>query len=158
MTYYMQLKDVPTQHIASVRLHTPFSDLGSTFAGTVHGIVDRVSPMGAWPRGSPLAIYYNTPFSAADVDVEIAVPIASNVALEDEGPAFQTRDLPGGRVAYTMHNGSYGGIGAAYDELIRWIAREGMKPIGPPREIYLVGPEQTESPSEYLTEIEVPIE
>lgn len=67
------------------------------------------------------------------------------------------KDLPGGAVAHTLHVGPYGAIGAAYDALYTWIAAHGLRPNGPPREIYLVGPGAAPSEAQYRTEIVVPI-
>ncbi len=39
-----------------------------------------------------------------------------------------------------------------------WVDGHGHKRIGPPREVYLVGPGQGVQPQDYRTEIEVPID
>ncbi len=155
MTYEVQVKDLPAQHVVSAHIHTPFAQLGSTFAEEVGRILGHVSPLGGWAVGAPFAIYYNQPFSPGDVDVEIAVPVSAGVAVNEE--ELRTKDLPPARAACTVHSGSYGAIGEAYKEIFDWLAKAGRSAAGPPREVYLVGPAQTDRPAEYLTEIEVPI-
>jgi effector-binding domain-containing protein len=152
MTYEVHEKDLPTQHVVSARRHTTLAALGETFSEELDHILDRITPLGSWPSGAPFIIYYNQPFKPEDLDVEIGVPVASAVPIADE------HELPAARVAYTVYTGSYGGIGAAYEDLYRWIGRSGHKPAGPPRELYLVGPRHTDRPTEYVTEIELPIQ
>lgn len=152
--YGVELKLVPRRHIVSQRTHTSLPKLGETFAGIVDGIRGRIAPLGEWPAGAPFAIYYNQPFKPDDIDVEIGVPVMNAVAV---GGGLNASDLPGERVASTTHIGSYGAIGGAYEELFNWIHEHGLETAGPPREIYIVGPAQTDRPAEYVTEIDVPI-
>jgi len=155
MGHEMHIKDVAAQHVVASRAHVKFDELGARLATTVRSIVERLGPKGRWPTGAAFAIYHNQPFRPDDVDVEMGVPVASDVDVHDA--AVDSRDLPAGRVAYTVHRGRYGTIGAAYDELHRWMREHGHTPAGPPCEVYLISPAQTDRPDEYLTEIDVPI-
>lgn len=65
--------------------------------------------------------------------------------------------LPGGPVARTVHRGRYEDIGAAYEAIFRWIHQHGRHQAGPPREIYLTGPDSDVVPEDYLTEVVVPL-
>ncbi|HEY0499989.1 MAG TPA: GyrI-like domain-containing protein [Kutzneria sp.] len=58
--------------------------------------------------------------------------------------------LPAGRVATTVHYGSYAGLGAAHDAVIAWCAAEGLARIGVRWEVY--GPHD-EDPAKVWTEI-----
>lgn len=89
------------------------------------------------------------------IDVELGFPVAADAKVPCSTAAM--KDLPGGAVAHTLHVGPYGAIGAAYDALYTWIAAHGLRPNGPPREIYLVGPGAAPSEAQYRTEIVVPI-
>jgi effector-binding domain-containing protein len=58
--------------------------------------------------------------------------------------------LPAGRVATTVHYGSYAGLRAAHDAVIAWCAAEGLARIGVRWEVY--GPHD-EDPAKVWTEI-----
>lgn len=60
-------------------------------------------------------------------------------------------------VARTCHRGSYGEMGAAYRALREWMHATGVRPIGPPTEAYLVGPDEVSDPRALITEIRVPV-
>ena len=62
---------------------------------------------------------------------------------------------PGGSVASVVHVGPYDGIDAAYAEIQAFIRTHDLDPAGPPREIYLTGPDV--APSETRTRIEFPV-
>jgi effector-binding domain-containing protein len=151
MPYEVLEKELPSQRVVSTRQHTNFASLGETFDAELDHILGRIAPLGSWPAGAPFIVFYNQPFKPEDLDVEIGVPVASIRPLAGE------HELPAEHVAYTVHTGSYGAIGAAYEDLFCWIRQNGHTPVGPPRELYLVGPRHTDRPDEYVTEIEVPI-
>lgn len=154
MSYEIHVKQVPTQHVATNRTHTSLDTIGDAMTLTISKIAAGVTPAGA-ARGAPFAIYWNEPFKADDIDVELGIPLAPGATVADSAGAV--KDIEGGPVAYTVHTGSYGSIGAAYEALFAWVKQHGMRPIGPPREIYIVAPGPGTRPDEYRTEIAVPV-
>jgi effector-binding domain-containing protein len=60
-------------------------------------------------------------------------------------------------MACVVHAGSYESFGATYGHLMGWIEANGYRMVGPPREIYVRGPESGDDPSTYVTEIQVPV-
>ena len=42
-----------------------------------------------------------------------------------------------------LHEGPYAGMGAAYESIEGWLSEHGRSPSGPPREVYLTGPDET---------------
>ncbi|HSK48316.1 MAG TPA: GyrI-like domain-containing protein [Coriobacteriia bacterium] len=124
--------------------------------GELYGWVERY---GLQPVGMPAAIYLTmpdvTPMEAAEW--ELWAPIAGGageVARDEEG--FGVKRLEAETVASTMHKGPYDEVAPAYAELGKWISEEGYQVVGPPREIYYSDPEIV-PPSEYLTEIQIPV-
>ena len=51
------------------------------------------------------------------------------------GPVVPS-ELPGGRVAATVHRGPYAELGAAHDAVRRWCASQGLVTAGPRWEVY----------------------
>lgn len=156
MNYEIHVKQVPPHVIASERRHTVLAELGNVMQSTLAQIATSVHPPTA-AQGAPFAIYYGETFKPDDIDVEVGLSIAGNATL-DPSARVQRRQLDGGPVAFTLHVGPYETIGAAYTALYEWAKVHGHKPLGPPREIYLVGPGQGVTPAEYRTEIDVPID
>jgi effector-binding domain-containing protein len=66
------------------------------------------------------------------------------------------KNLPGRRVAFLVHKGSYETIGSAYAKLYEYVVREGYGLLGPMMDLYLNDP-NTVAPGEVLTEIQAPI-
>jgi len=156
MNYEIHVKQLPPQVIASERTHTALAELGNTMQSTLATIATSVHPPDA-AQGAPFAIYYDEPIKPDDIDVEIGVPIAGGATLQQSARVHR-RQLSGGPVAFTMHVGPYDTIGGAYTAIYDWVKAHGHRPLGPPREVYLVGPGQGVDPADYRTEIDVPID
>jgi AraC family transcriptional regulator len=121
----------------------------------------HIMPRGAIVTGPPMFICHETcieDVKRADAEgnavVEVVVPVAKEVEGTDEITFYE---LPGGKMAKTVHKGPYEECEATYMKLFSWIVKEGKKVIGPIREAYLNDPREV-SPEETLTEIYVPIE
>lgn len=153
MSYEVHVKQVSPQVVVTQRRHSSLAELGDAMQTACAKIAMAVDPPDA-ARGVPFALYYE-PFRPEDIEVEIGLPVAPDAKVTEA--EVHRRELPGGPVAYTVHLGPYSTIGAAYEALDAWIDEHGHARRGPPRELYLVGPGQAETPSEYRTEIEIPI-
>ena len=147
------LKEIPAQAVASVRDVIPtYGDLDQLF-GEVFAYLGqhRINP-----AGPPIGIYHDEGYREQDADVEIAVPVTDPVP---EGEWVKPRRLPAvDEMACLIHQGSYETIGGTYGQLMGWVEANGYRLSGPPREVYLRGPESGKDASGYVTEIQVPVE
>ena len=94
--------------------------------------------------GHPFVLYHGPVNHDEDGPVEVCVP-------KDDGD----KRLPAGEVAFTQVSGNqcdFPEILGAYESVYRWAKEHGRDPDGPPREIYLNGPEE-----ELRMEIAVPL-
>ena len=66
-------------------------------------------------------------------------------------------ELPATEVAVVEHLGDYDDLEDTYRDLGAWVATHGEPVDLPVRELYLVGPGDTDDPVEYRTEICWPI-
>lgn len=155
MNYEIHVRELAPQVVVTERRHATLAELGKAMRSTLAKVTRSVAP--PEPMGAPFAVYYNEPFRPEDIDVEMGLPVSDDAKVL-ESHDIHLRVLSGGPVAYTLHVGPYAAIGSAYDALYKWIDDHGHERTGPPREIYVVGPSQGVKPSEYRTEIEVPID
>jgi len=61
------------------------------------------------------------------------------------------------KVARTVYRGPYQGLGQAWGEFGKWITAQGHKPEDDLWECYLAGPEKSNDPAEWETELNRPI-
>jgi effector-binding domain-containing protein len=152
-TQEVALKKIPAQTVASVRDVIPsLNDLGQLF-GEVFAYLGqrRITPV-----GPPIGIYHDQEFREQDTDVEVAAPVTGSVP---EGDRVKGRKLPAvEEMACIVHKGSYETVGGTYGQLMAWIEANGYRMVGPVREVYIQGPESSDDPSTYVTEIQLPVE
>ena len=115
------------------------------------------------PTGSPrVNIYYEEEFRGEYDDYEMCIPVPSthtpSVVVENAGP-FELRELPAiEAVATYMHQGDYDTLNEKYLYLQRWAVENAYKLSGVWRFVWHRGPMHYVDPSEYLTELQHPIE
>lgn len=117
-------------------------------------LMTRIGKAGIVPAGPPFIVYHSVIDQQSDGDIEICVPVAG--PFEGEGDVYGAV-IEGGSAASTVHRGSYGEIGPAYQTLTGWIQEHGHEIAGPPREVYLTDPQQTPNPADHVTGIVFPI-
>ncbi|HEX6248264.1 MAG TPA: GyrI-like domain-containing protein [Nocardioidaceae bacterium] len=143
MRYEMQFVDLQAQHVAVVRGHVRTEEL-KDFLGPAFGeVIHVLDTQGLHPTGAPFGRYRLTEDGA--FDAEVGFPC--NDVVKPEG-RVEASELPGGRVAKTLHQGAYDGVGAAYQAAVDWLTDEGCVTVGAPWECYLDGPEVAEPRTE----------
>jgi DNA-binding transcriptional MerR regulator len=115
-----------------------------------------------WNRASPTEIFYEEEFQGDYSDAEYTIPVDAShtptVTLGDLG-TFTLREVPAIEAAATyLHQGDYPSLNEKYLFLQRWAVENGYKLSGTWRFVYHRGPMHHVDPSEYLTELQHPIE
>ncbi|SFR02053.1 effector-binding domain-containing protein [Lentzea waywayandensis] len=154
MSYEVKLTELASVTAAHVRSHTTTAAIGEAVGQGLKELFEFAVAAGAAPAGPPQLAYPGQFEPGAEVDLDLYLPISK--AVSPKG-AVDVVELPGGPVAQTFHQGRYDTIGAAYEAVFRWIHTTDRHRAGPPREIYLTGPDATSSPADYLTEVVVPL-
>ena len=122
--YEVRIKQVEPQRYDSVTRRLRVDELDGFIASTVAELGAGDAP--------PFAVYHGRVNEQEDGPVEMCVPRAGGA-----------RELPAGEVAYTVAEGKqceFPEILGAYDAVARWVQEQGRELAGPPREIYLDGP------------------
>ena len=154
MEYQVRVRELVAQPVVSVRGHSSIAEMPAFFKSVYAEIFALLGELGIRGAGIPFSIYHDPEFREDDIDMEVVVPVSE--PAEDRG-RVRAGVLDGGAAATTLHLGTYEEIGAAYRALADWILSHGHEMAAPPRECYLVSPNETPNPSEYRTEILWPI-
>jgi effector-binding domain-containing protein len=148
------LKELADQFVLGVRFHTTYEKLDVSIGSAFADIFTRLGERGEFPAGPPFSIYYGEEWDESDIDMEICVPVVRPMG---GGGRVAGRELPGGLVASTLHMGPYHEVAEAYQALDLWMKERGYGYTGPPREVYLVGPEQVDDEADLRTEVMFPV-
>jgi effector-binding domain-containing protein len=125
-----------------VRASTTWPEFGSVWRPLLDQVWDRLRAHGI-SSGCPNVMLYLD--DVPNVEVGVVCDDAS-VA----GGAVVASVLPSGRVASATHRGSYEGLGAAHDAVVRWIEENRERAAGPRWEVY--GPHH-DDPAEVWTKV-----
>ncbi|MDZ7680008.1 MAG: GyrI-like domain-containing protein [Acidimicrobiales bacterium] len=153
MSYTVQVDEVAPQLVAAVRVRTGIGRIGDDIGAGFGRLMQTLASEGVEPAGSPFIVYHDVIGGDADGDIELCIPITRKVDGDEE---VSSREIGGGTVAATVHQGSYEEVGSAHHALNAWIAEHGRGAAGPPREIYLNDP-RTVVPDELMTRVEFPV-
>jgi effector-binding domain-containing protein len=152
--YDVVIKKLEPVQVASLRKVQPNPQaVGEMFTE----IFTFLGKKGVRPMGPPYGIWHDLEYKEADLDTEVAVPVAQKFPA---GEGVVPAELPAVlAAACTIHQGAYEGFSQAYTAIMGWINANGYRVAGPYREIYLRGPgPQATDPNTYVTEIQVPVE
>lgn len=99
--------------------------------------------------------YHDGEYRERDIDVEFCEAVTARGA---EPPGIRFKSLaPVAEAACVMHRGPYAGLREAYAALFGWIDANGRAAAGNPRESYIDGVWNREDPTDWLTEVQLPL-
>ncbi|MFI7115362.1 GyrI-like domain-containing protein [Amycolatopsis sp. NPDC049868] len=154
MTYQVHVTDLEPVTTAHVHRHTTTEEIGNAVSAGFAELYSGVTGAGATPAGPPQAAYPADFKPGDEIGIDLYVPVTGTPPSRG-GIDYVT--LPGGPAAKTSHRGPYDQVGSAYDALFAWVREHGRTPAGPPRELYLNGPDTVTDPADYLTDVIVPL-
>jgi effector-binding domain-containing protein/DNA-binding transcriptional MerR regulator len=153
LKYNVIIKEVEPLKVASLRDIIPtYSEQGHLW----EELVTHLNKNNVKIAPPCIVIYHDAGFKGSDVDAEIAEHIVGNAPETDR---IKVKNLdPVKEMACVVHKGAYEYLSEAYGVIQKWIEENGYKVIGANRELYLEGEWSTNSPEEYITEIQIPVE
>ena len=154
VAYEVHLRETHPQAAATVRGHAPWSNLGPFIQAALTEVFAAAGEQCIRFAGPAFGIYYNAESTESELELEIGMPVADPI---EAAGRVMPMTIPGGLVAATVHAGRYEDVAPAYRALGAWIQEHGHENAGPPREVYIVGPEQVREPGAFRTDIIWPI-
>lgn len=146
----VEIRGVVPQPYLGKRIHAPVGAVGNSVQNGYADLFAKLAVAAVVPAGPPFLIASDP--QGGEMDIELGVPCVAPPAAGD----LHAGTLPGGRAAVTTHRGAYDAIGPTYEALATWIVANGHTMAGPPREVYLTGPDVA-GPEAQVTELIWPI-
>ena len=152
--HQVTLKKIEPIIIASVRDVLPeFS--GTEIAKMFQELIGFVMSSEAKPAGSTMMIYNDEDYKEQDADIEVAFHIDRIIPADGRIRIYELSGIE--QAASLVFKGSYEEMGEAYNAVMSWVAYNDYRINGLCRELYLVSPGDTSDPSQYVSEIQIPI-
>ena len=154
--YEVILKSVESQLVAATLGVIPnYQDCEPIFDRLFDRTYDYIGGQGLKKVGCGIAIYHETKLRDRNIPIEVAAPIFQKIPSNEyiwvyELPAVET-------MACVIHQGSFSSLGQAYNKLLEWVEQNSYQIVGSTRELYLQY-ERGGDPSQYVTEIQIPVE
>jgi len=140
------------QMIALVRITVPRAQIREVMGPGREELIAAVAAQGAGPTGPWFT--HHLKMDPNVFDFEICVPVSRRIAPAGRVKPAQLRAM---RAVRTIYRGGYEGLGDAWGEFLHWIDRQGLKPRRDLLERYLTGPEASDDPADWQTELTKPL-
>lgn len=140
------------RHTAVIRFTIPRGEIQRVMGPAIGEVIGAVSAQGIGPAGPVFSYHFR--MDPKVFDFEVGVPVSAPVTPAGRVVASQ---LPAARVARTVYHGPYEGLGPAWGEFDEWVKAEGLRTSASLWECYIAGPESSENPADWRTELNRPL-
>lgn len=137
---------------AVIHIRVPRSEMATVFGPAVNELMAVLAVQGLTPEGGVFAHHLTT--SATDFDFELGVRVEGAVAPSGRVKPGQ---LPAVRAARTVYSGPYEGLHGAWGEFETWMTANGHKSGPTLWEVYSVGPQSSDDPADWRTDLVRPL-
>ena len=149
----VRVRRVEATPAAAVRGLVDLDDALAWYADAMTEL-DRALGSGAARAGPPGGLYDNELFTEERGTMVVYIPVADPPAPSGRVEPFV---VPPAELATTIHAGPHEDIEVTYAALGVFVSEQALAVAGPVREVYLVGPRDTDKRAEWRTEIGWPI-
>ena len=146
----VELRAEPARTAAAVEAVVHNRDIESWFAGAVAELQAAVGADATGPLGGT---YDNALFEQGRGHALLYLPTATPQRTGRVHPVT----LPAAELAVAIHAGDHDSVDVTYGQLGTWVVENAMAVAGPVREVYLVGPGDTDDPAAWRTQIGWPV-
>jgi effector-binding domain-containing protein len=133
-------------------LTIPRAQIQNVMGPAISEVMAAVAAQGIAPAGPVFS--HHLRMDPDVFDFEVGVPVTAPVSVTGRVYASQ---LPAAKVARTVYQGPYEGLGTAWGEFIENITAEGHQPASDLWECYVAGPESGSHPTAWRTELNRPL-
>lgn len=147
-----QIMETTALDVAYVSVITPRDQIQRVMGPAISSVYAAVARQGRTPTGPWFT--HHTTIDPRVFAFDACVPV--DRPIDQEG-AVVAGEWPATRVARVVYAGPYEGLGAAWGSLRAWLAEHGHDIREDLYERYLVGPEATQDPAAYRTELNAPL-
>lgn len=148
------IKSLPEVIVASMRTVVDSYD---TYFDIVPKMGEYMREVGAVCRDPEycFTIYHDGEYKENDMDVEICEAVIKKCKENDKVKFKPINYVP--EAACILHKGPYSTLEKSYNEIFSWIYESDYEVVDNPRESYIDGIWNKDSPEDWLTEIQIPI-
>jgi effector-binding domain-containing protein len=149
----IEIKEVKGFAYCCIHMTAPYTEIPK--------VVEKVWPafqqQGIMPTGPMIGVYLNSPYEVKpeELEWEIGFPVSAETAPQ---PPLVKKAWEFTHVVSYVFHGPYEKTAEAYPKMMEWVEKNGRTPNGPIMERYLTDPMSEIDPSEYETEIWIPVE
>lgn len=147
-----QIVSTTNQLTAIIHVTVPRSEIQQVMGPGFGELFGTIGAQGIAPTGPPFC--HHLKITPDTFDFQISVPVASPVTAAGR---VRPSQWPAMKVARTVYQGAYEGLGAAWGEFDAWIAAQGLKAAPDLWEVYLSGPESSSDPATFRTQLNRPL-
>lgn len=147
-----RIEEMKAQPILSVRVSIKPTEIAKTLGRLYGEIGQYMQRAGAEPVGQPFSRYHGMKDGMLDFEAGMAV----SKAFPGEG-RVKGGELPGGRIAVTIHFGPYDALPESHDKLTAWMTAEKLESGGAYWEQYLTDPGLEPDPKNWRTKLFHPV-
>ncbi len=145
-------KRLEAQHAVVIRKKAPAGELGPAMSEGLTALGMFVATSATAPAGPPFARYLS--MEGEEWEFECGMTVLEPMA--GAGP-IESCELPAGDAVSTLHIGSYETLGETWTALQTWVQEQGLVGAAPPWELYLTNPTEQPDPTQWRTEIVIPV-
>jgi effector-binding domain-containing protein len=143
-----QITQTAAQPAAIVHVTVPREEIQNVMEPGYQEVMAAVAAQGIGPAGPWFT--HHLRMDPEVFDFEIGVPVSAPVAPTGR---VTTGQFPAAKVARSVYHGPYEGLPGAWGEFEAWIAAEGLELAPDLWEVYVTGPESSDDPAEWRTEL-----
>ena len=147
-----QIIQTTDQLTAVIHLTIPKDEIQNVMGPGIQELHATLAKQGIKPTGPWFTHHFK--IMPDKWDFEICLPVSAPVKAA--GRVIPGR-WPAMKVARTVYQGGFEGLGEAWGELMDWIETNGHQPAEDLWERYLAGPESSPNPAEWRTELNRPL-
>ena len=147
-----RIVQAPAQKTAIVSITCPRSEIRNVMGPGLQEVYATLRAQGIAAAGPWLS--HHLRMDPNRFEFEISVPVAD--VIKPSG-RVKPSELPAAKVARTVYNGPYEGLGQAWAEFKAWVLANGHQAAPNLWEVYLAGPESSANPQDWKTELNQPL-